>query len=74
MRSHGFAADPSESLCLLAQTSSGQAKKEGALVCSKGANMGLAQQSSAGLLPLGKGDFFIGGWRRNGIACGASNS
>jgi hypothetical protein len=26
-------------------------------MCSKGANMGLAQQSSAGLLPLGKGDY-----------------
>jgi hypothetical protein len=59
LRSRGFAADPSESLCLLAQTSSGQAKKEGALVCSKGANMGLAQQSSAGLLPLKKGDYPI---------------
>ena len=29
---------------------------EGALVCSKGTNLGPAQQSSAGLLPLGKGD------------------
>ena len=30
-------------------------KKEGALVCSKGTNLDPAQQSSAGLLPLGKG-------------------
>ena len=32
-------------------------RKEGALVCSKGTNLGPAQQSSAGLLPLKKGDY-----------------